>query len=100
MNVMGQLEVSVRMRVRPGQIEGVKRQAAECIRVTREKDTKTLRCDWYLSNDGTECEIREAYVDSDGVIEHRANVGGPLNKLLTEFAGDQIVSVYGDPSQR
>ena len=34
----GTLELSAHMTVRPGQLEGFKRQAAECIRLTREKD--------------------------------------------------------------
>ena len=57
---MSSLEVSARMTVRTGKLEGFKKQAAECIRQTEEKDTKTLRYDWFLSTDETECEIREA----------------------------------------
>jgi len=86
------------MSVRQGQLEGFKKQAAECIRETREKDTQTLRYDWYLSSDGTACEIREAYVNSAGLIEHRAHVGDALNKLFSEFADDHVVTVYGDAS--
>jgi hypothetical protein len=52
---MPTLEVSAHLRVRPGQLEGFKKQAAECIRITKEKDTQTLRHDWFLSGDG-ECE--------------------------------------------
>ena len=39
---MATFEVSAHMTVRPGQLEGFKKQAAECIRITREKDTHTL----------------------------------------------------------
>lgn len=95
---MSKLEVSARMTVRKGQLEGFKRQAAECIRQTKEKDTKTLRYDWFLSHDGTECEIREAYSDSGGLIEHRMNVGAALDKLFGEFADAHAVNVYGDAS--
>ena len=35
------------MTVRPGCLEGFKKQAAECIRITREKDTHILRYDWF-----------------------------------------------------
>ena len=95
---MSQLQVSARMTVRPGKLEGFKQQAAECIKQTKEKDTKTLRYDWFLSNDETGCEIREAYVNSDGRIEHRRNVGEALNVLFSEFADAHAVTVYGDPS--
>ena len=44
------------------------------MRLTRDKDTKTLRYDWFLSEDGTECEVREGYLDADGLIEHAHHV--------------------------
>ena len=97
---MSQLDVSVGMKVREGQLEGFKGQAAEVIRVTREKDTGTLRYDWFLSIDGTECEIREAYVDSDAFLEHRANVGEALDKLFSEFAYGHTAFVYGEASRQ
>ena len=95
---MVRLEVSARMTVRKGKLEEFKRQAAECIRQTKEKDTKTLRYDWFLSRDGVACEIREAYADSEGLIEHRMHVGAALDKLFSEFADDHAVNVYGDAS--
>jgi len=42
---MGHLELSAHMTVRPGCLEGFKKQTAELIRITREKDTHTLRYD-------------------------------------------------------
>jgi quinol monooxygenase YgiN len=96
---MRALEVSVRMKVRDGQLEGLKEQAARCVKETKDKDTKTLRYDWFLSSDGAECEIREAYVDSDGVVEHRVkNVAQATNELFSNFADDPAVTVYGDAS--
>ncbi len=97
---MNQLEVSARMTVRKGKLEGFKKQAAECIRQTKEKDTNTLRYEWFLSNDETECEIREAYVNSDGLIEHRMHIGEALNVLFSEFADNHEVTIYGNPSPK
>jgi quinol monooxygenase YgiN len=95
------LEVSVRMEVRDGRLAGLEEQATKCIELTRERDTKTLRYDWFLSDDGTRCEIREAYVDSDGVIEHRIeNVRDATNELFSKFAHDPVVTVYGDASPK
>src|SRR5688500_15070243 len=44
---MAHLELSAHMTVRPGCLEGFKKQAAELIRITKEKDTHTLRYDWF-----------------------------------------------------
>jgi len=95
---MSKLEVSARMTVRKGRLDAFKRQAAECIRQTKEKDTKTVRYDWFLSHDETECEIREVYESSEGLVEHRMHIGEALDKLFSEFADDHAVSVYGEPS--
>lgn len=95
---MNTLEVSAKMTVRQGKLEEFKRQAAEIIRQTKEKDTKTLRYDWFLHSDQTKCEVHEVYESSEGLIEHRMHIGEALNKLFNEFADDHAVTIYGDPS--
>jgi len=95
---MSYLELSAHMTVRPGCLEGFKKQAAELIRITREKDTHTLRYDWFLSTDGTECEVREAYTGPEGLIEHNRNILEARTKLFKEFADDHYMTFYGEPS--
>jgi quinol monooxygenase YgiN len=97
---MSQFEVRARLKVREGQLEGFKRHAAEMVRQTREKDTGTLVYDWFLSKDGTECEVREAYVDADALIQHAFNVREAREKLYAEFAYDHKMVFYSDPSPR
>jgi len=95
---MGKFEVRARLRVREGQLEGFKRQAAEMMRLSRENDTGTLAYDWFLSEDGTECEVREAYVDPDALVQHAMNVRDARAVMFSEFADDHRMSFYGDPS--
>ncbi len=92
------LEVSATMTVREGKLEGFKRQAAEIIRQAKEKDTKTLRYDWFLNRDQTACEVRELYESSEGLIEHRMHIGEALDRLFAEFADGHAVTIYGEPS--
>lgn len=92
------LELSAHMKVRPGQLDGFKGLAAELIRLTKEKDTRTLRFDWFLSQDETECEVREEYVDSEGFMEHRAHIAEAAQMLFSAFADEHRVAVYGEPS--
>jgi quinol monooxygenase YgiN len=96
---MGHFEVSAHMTVRPGCLEGFKKQAAECIRITKEKDTRTLRYDWFISSDGTECEVREAYTSPEGLIEHNQNILEARAMLFKEYADNHFMTVYGEPSQ-
>jgi quinol monooxygenase YgiN len=94
------LEIIATMTVRKGKLEGFKQQAMEIIRLAREKDTKTLRYDWFLSSDETHCEVHELYESSEGLIEHRVHIDEALNRLFREFADDHAVSLYGEPSSQ
>lgn len=91
-------EVTARVTVREGELDGFKRQAAEMMRQTKEKDTKTLRYDWFLSDDGTECEVREGYVDADALLEHAHNVAEARAELFRDFADGHVMTLYGEPS--
>ncbi len=95
---MGYLELSAHMTVRPGCLEDFKKQAAELIRITREKDTRTPRYDWFLSNDGAECEVREAYTGPEGLIEHNTHILEARTKLFKEFSDGHFMTFFGDPS--
>jgi len=91
-------EVTARLRVRAGELEGFKRQAAEMMRLTSELDTRTVRYDWFLSDDETECEVREAYVDADALIEHSRHIAETRNRLFRDFADGHTITFYAEPS--
>jgi len=91
-------EVTARLKVREGELEGFKRQAAEMMRLTSELDTRTVRYDWFLSDDETECEVREAYVDADALIEHSQHIGEARNTLFRDFADGHTITFYAEPS--
>lgn len=95
---MSKLQVSAKMKIRDGMLEGFKRQAAECISQVKEKDPGTLQYDWFLSSDKTECEIRETYESSEALLAHVSNLSDPLRILFEKFATDHSVVIYGDPS--
>ncbi|HSA59590.1 MAG TPA: hypothetical protein VLJ37_07895 [bacterium] len=96
---MSYLELSAHMTVRPGCLEGFKKQAAELIRLTKEKDTRTLRYDWFLSTDGTKCEVREAYTGPEGLIEHNSHIFEARAKLFKDYADGHFMTIYGEQSQ-
>src|SRR5689334_23467818 len=87
------------MMMRPGCLEGFKKHSAELIRITKEKDTRTLRYDWFLSTDGTECEVRESYTGPEGLIEHNTNILEARTKLFADFADDHFMIFYGEPTE-
>src|SRR5262245_44131962 len=91
-------EATARLKIRDGQLEGFKEQVAELVKLTREKETPPLRYDWFLSGDGTECEVREAYVDADALIEHQRHVGEAKARLFRDFVDGHGMTFYGEPS--
>jgi quinol monooxygenase YgiN len=91
-------EVTARLKIRDGELEGFKQQAAEMMRLTREKDTRTLRYDWFVTDDGTECEVREGYTDADGLLEHGVNVAEARDKLFRDHADGHHMTLYAEPS--
>ena len=99
MPAMDNLEVIARLKIRPGQLEGFKSQAAEILRVTREKDTHTLRCDWFINEDGTKCEVHELFPGEQGLIEHKMNTMEATVALFRDYAFDHHASIYGEVSQ-
>jgi quinol monooxygenase YgiN len=96
---MDHLEVIAHVKVRPGQLEGFKAQAAEIVRLTREQDTHTQRCDWYLSQDGTECEVHEMFPDEQGLLEHNMHIMEARTILFRDYAYDHQSTLYGEVSQ-
>ena len=95
---MSRLEVIAHLKVRPGRLVGFKEQVAELLRIAQEQDTGTLRYDWFLSRDGTECEVHEVYESSESMVEHAGHINEARNKLCAEFAEGHEVKVFGEPS--
>ena len=79
-------------------LERFKQQAAELVRQMSEADEPPLRYDWFLSEDGTECEVREAYVDADSLLRHQQLVAETKMKLFREFVESHTMTFYGEPS--
>ena len=97
---MGYFELHAHLKIRPGQLEGFKAQAAELIRITRERDTKTLRYDWFIKEEGTECEVHEAYENEQGLFEHNMHIMEARAVLFRDYAFDHRMTAFGEVSQQ
>jgi quinol monooxygenase YgiN len=95
---MKNLEVIARIKIRPGQLEGFKTQAAELLRSTLEKDTKTIRYDWFIDEDAMECEVHEEYLNEEGLMQHNQHVMDARAVLFEKYAFDHQMSLFGEIS--
>jgi hypothetical protein len=68
------------------------------MRQMREQDDQPLRYDWFLSDDGSECEVREAYVDADALLKHQQTIAEAKMNLFREFVTGHTMTLYGDLS--
>ena len=93
---MTHLELRAQLHVRPGQLDGFKAQAAEIVRCAREQDTGTLRFDWYLSEDGTQCEVHETYESGEAFFAHAQHIMAACAKLFAEYADGHRVAAFGE----
>jgi quinol monooxygenase YgiN len=91
-------EVTARLKPRDGELAGFMRQAAEMMRLTRAQDTKTLRYDWFISDDLTECEVRECYLEADGLFEHNDHVQTARDELFRNHGYGHDMTIYAEPS--
>jgi quinol monooxygenase YgiN len=91
-------EATARLRIREGRLEGFKQQAAELMRQIRALDEQPLRYDWFLRDDGRECEVREVYVDADSLLKHQQQIAEAKLQLFREFVEGHTMTFYGEPS--
>jgi len=93
---MSNIQVTARFKIHPGKEDAFKTLAQACMACVKEKDTGTLQYDWYFSEDGSECRVRETYTNSDAVLAHVANLGPLFGQFLelSEFTPE----IYGDAS--
>jgi quinol monooxygenase YgiN len=91
-------EVKAQLKIRDGELDGFERQAAVVMGFARELDSKTLRYDWFISEDRAECEVRECYVDPDGLVEHNDHVEAARAELFRDYAYGHAMTIYGEPS--
>ena len=76
--------------------DSVKDVVSRAVAHVRENEPKTLRYDWYISDDGMTCVLFDSYADSDAALFHMKSLG-PLLQELYEL-GTWEVEVYGNPS--
>jgi len=93
---MSALQVTARLEIHDGKLAEFKEVASRCMQSVREKDSGTLRYDWFLNEEGTVCVVQEAYRDSAAVLEHVGNLGATMGDLLA--VADMQLEVYGSPS--
>jgi Antibiotic biosynthesis monooxygenase len=94
---MEQLQVSATFpSISPDAADQFKQVAAEALATIR-GEPGTLQHDWFFTDDGAQCVVRETYASSDAFLAHLASAG-PLLGRLVELGGGLELEVFGAPS--
>ena len=83
---MSNIDLIARFTIKEGMAQEFKAWSGRCRDSVQEKDTGTLRYDWYLNEEQTECVVLETYSSSAAVMEHAANLGALMGEGLNYAA--------------
>jgi quinol monooxygenase YgiN len=93
----GQIHINaVFSDIDPNRLDEFKALAHELLRITNDDDG-VQNYDWYVSDDGTRCVVRETYVDSAAVLAHLPLVNEHLARM-GEICGAVEGDILGDAS--
>jgi quinol monooxygenase YgiN len=94
---MEQLQVNATFpRISPDAADQFEQLANDALATIR-NESGTLQHDWFFSDDGARCVVRETYTSSDAFLAHLAGAG-PLLGRLVELGGGLELEVFGEPS--
>ena len=94
---MGKIHINaVCSDIDPTRLDEFKALASELLQITN-ADDGVLQYDWYLSEDGTRCVVRETYADSAAVVTHLPLVSEQLAKI-GGLRGADVGDILGDAS--
>lgn len=96
---MDDLRIIVSCTITPEKTEEFKKTAKQLLTIVREKDSGTLRYDWFLTADGTNVKVQEDYKSSDAIISHMHNMGEHLEHIIS-LCSSVSIDILGNPSSQ
>lgn len=81
---MSTVELHAHLAIRPGRLDAFKAHVNDIVEDARRLDTGTLRFDWYLSEDGTRCEVHEVYENAAAFLEHGQHIMQARARLFAD----------------
>lgn len=91
---VGAIEIYTRFDIHPGKLELFKQLGAQLFQIVDDKDSGTLRYDWFYDDANLRCVVMDTYADTQGMFAHMRNAHDAHEKLLeyasmtTQFLGE------------
>jgi quinol monooxygenase YgiN len=94
---VSELQGIARFKFHEGKVEEYKRLAAQAMEIVRTRDTGTLQYEVYFNDDESEAVVIERFRDSEGLLEHGANLAEISEAVLA--TGIVEGELLGEPSE-
>jgi quinol monooxygenase YgiN len=92
-----EVHINVSLTIHEGKLNEFQAIAREMVKATQQ-EPGTRRYEWYLSSDGTSCQLIETYLDSDALLAHfngwAVKEGVPKMLKTADVNGFEV---YGNP---
>jgi quinol monooxygenase YgiN len=80
---MDEIKGIARVRFHPGKLDEWKRLTEQAMEIVRTRDPGTLQYEVFFNDDESEAIVFERYRDADAALEHFANIGHLMERLMT-----------------
>ena len=93
----GSVHWVVEGEIKEGKLEAFKELMAEMIEATRAEEPDTLNYEWFLSEDGSRCQVYKRYKSSASAMAHLATYRRSYAERFLATVTPMRTIVYGDP---
>jgi quinol monooxygenase YgiN len=93
---MNHIETYAKFAIHSGKLNEFKQRVATLVKVVRERDSATLRYDWFINEEKNEAVAMDTYKDETAMYAHQKNAGHYLGEVLE--CADMAVEFLGMPS--
>jgi len=79
---MDEIKGIARVKIHPGKLDEWKRLTEQAMEIVRTRDRGTLQYEVFFNDDESEAIVFERYQDADAALEHFANIGHLMERLM------------------
>jgi quinol monooxygenase YgiN len=94
---MSEVSWVIELEIKDGQADGFRKFMEDMVAVTQSDEADTLAYEWFISEDGKNCQIYERYTDSAAVMIHLASFAS-FGERFGQVADVGFLHIYGSPS--
>lgn len=89
----------LKLKVKPGQQDNLKALMSDMVAATKTNEPDALQYEWFINDDGSQCQIHETYKDDAAVLKHLSNFSSQFAERFLGILEPLDFEVYGNPGE-